>query len=1366
MAYSTGYDFRLVRAGSTAPIGGVQNTNYSTTSAAVVFPSSEAPGTFQGQARSRATGFVGDWGEPFPITKPASPAVTGLSITAGQAVATWANVPGNNGYQARLVDAQGAPVGQIATAAKDATSAPIDIPAGLAAGAYRAQALMLPPAGGIPGDWGPLSTVTIARLAAPTVSALTYAAPKATVTWNNVSGNGGYTLRIVDAGSAPVGNATAAPTNATTGSVALPDDLPPGVYKAQIQTLASGTTTLPSSWSAASTATLTRLAPPQITKVSVASGKLSVSWDAVPNSGGYDLRLVTEAGRSIGTFSAPGTATAGQWAPPDGPAGVWRVQAMTKTTAAQRIPSAWSALSTDQVTKLAAPAVSSLTYSAPVGGAAGQAKAHWNNLAGNAGYELRIIDSAGKPVDAATTTPANATSASAGLPGDLAVGAYYGQVQAQASGNRTIPSAWGDRSNASLTRLAAPAIHSMTASGLTVSSGWSAVANNGGYLFEVLAPDGTTVAASTTTPANKVQASVDLPASSPPGTYHGRVQTLPGSASGSTSFMPSAWSAIYDVQVQAGARYVTLGPAGRSGSPFDDTAAAKQVGIPITKVVVRSGQIVDSIQAFNGNQQMPQHGGDRGTQTIVTLDPGDAITEVSGYYGPWYGTVFLLQLTLKTANGKTYGPLGTMGGSSASSRKSFSFSTPGGRLIAFSGSTASAPEADGSMSSFVSSLGATFVVSDQPDGPIPTGFAPIIASSATALINSVFNVQGSAPKLAFGRFNKVASTITATEDSGYYKILLALGTQGKVFTASNTVVCCANHPLSEWDWYDKSYSFAGIRSVWTASGWIVIPNSGTDHLDEAVALGGLYFYKIEMTGQQVPGDLGAFIASKGQPATIAFLTAPPAAQAGLFPTGFAPILAISAAGLIDRVFDIEAEAPEIEFGQFDGSTANVTATPDSSKYKVLFALASSTTFYPVTNTVVGCSPVKLDEWNWYQRASTFVGTRSAWTANGWQTVANDSHSLSSQAVAVAGLYFYKIELDKVEMGANLGCYIQSSGRPAVLAFYTMPRGDDDPVPRPRLQDCTFTKRLEIPFSGTGIVALDSYFDAERQLIAYAEYGADSRKNTLVLYDYRARARTAELSLESWVKRVRFFNQGKNIAFCESGATSITILDGKLKETTSLRLPGLGDFTTSRDGKRLVALRNSSSVQIFDLTDQYRPLATFSFPGQPFANQKILVGLSEGAKAVAIAGGYQKDFLMYGDLDTGDFELFKPGATTGCYSPAFLADDQTVVVGGGYGDGRLYVVDVTTKSTTSPVKPARNYIYNIDPSADRRYLVCGGYDGSLSIYSVTDWKKIFTMQLGLVNAVQFTRDMRYIVSAHGAGSGAKVVVLEIVPGNEA
>lgn len=146
---------------------------------------------------------------------------------------------------------------------------------------------------------------------------------------------------------------------------------------------------------------------------------------------------------------------------------------------------------------------------------------------------------------------------------------------------------------------------------------------------------------------------------------------------------------------------------------FDDTEAAKNQIFPfLTKIVIRHGDIIDRLQAYYGDECMFARGGNGGEESTFEIEPGDFLIEVSGYYGTWFAQTAILQLTLKTQNGKT-ATYGTK--NYASNVNSFCLtanSEKKERILAFHGSTFSGNLANGRATSFLGSLGVTIQYPD------------------------------------------------------------------------------------------------------------------------------------------------------------------------------------------------------------------------------------------------------------------------------------------------------------------------------------------------------------------------------------------------------------------------------------------------------------------------------------------------------------------------------------------------------------------------------------------------------------------------------------------------------------------------------
>jgi len=131
---------------------------------------------------------------------------------------------------------------------------------------------------------------------------------------------------------------------------------------------------------------------------------------------------------------------------------------------------------------------------------------------------------------------------------------------------------------------------------------------------------------------------------------------------------------------------------------------------PLTQLVVRSGDVLDAIQAMNTGsfQSTPvqyillQHGGDGGSANTVTIPSGDVVVQASGFTGMWFGWNCVLQITLKTKSGKVFGPFGTM--NNASSKTPFQYNAPTGQsIVAFSGAIVQVPLGGGGQTYIIAS---------------------------------------------------------------------------------------------------------------------------------------------------------------------------------------------------------------------------------------------------------------------------------------------------------------------------------------------------------------------------------------------------------------------------------------------------------------------------------------------------------------------------------------------------------------------------------------------------------------------------------------------------------------------------------------
>lgn len=152
---------------------------------------------------------------------------------------------------------------------------------------------------------------------------------------------------------------------------------------------------------------------------------------------------------------------------------------------------------------------------------------------------------------------------------------------------------------------------------------------------------------------------------------------------------------------------------GVASTTFDDTSIVSGAGNPpITSFTVRAGDVLDAIETTSTTSsgsvyELLQHGGNGGSAQTVTLAPGDLITQIGGYTGTWFGWSCVAQITFRTQQGNVYGPFGSM--TNVRSPLPFGLVAPAGQsVVAFRGTAIQVPEAGGSTSFVIGSLGVSF----------------------------------------------------------------------------------------------------------------------------------------------------------------------------------------------------------------------------------------------------------------------------------------------------------------------------------------------------------------------------------------------------------------------------------------------------------------------------------------------------------------------------------------------------------------------------------------------------------------------------------------------------------------------------------
>ena len=216
------------------------------------------------------------------------------------------------------------------------------------------------------------------------------------------------------------------------------------------------------------------------------------------------------------------------------------------------------------------------------------------------------------------------------------------------------------------------------------------------------------------------------------------------------------------------------------GQPFDDLNTAINFNKPITGLNMRTGNIIDSIQAVYGSNAAPAHGGTGGSATTVRLDAGDYFTEISGFTGNWFGPVFVLQLAFHSRYGKiVYQPANPVFGNMdySSNRVAFSIQAPQGMQIrALYGTTFAT---NNGQLTVLASLGAYFHIA-----PAEAGDDKKLANGLAIYADNIFGGEG-VPGCALIVCRQTIRNGVASYELNYYGYAGA----GRVVPNPNTNFC-------------------------------------------------------------------------------------------------------------------------------------------------------------------------------------------------------------------------------------------------------------------------------------------------------------------------------------------------------------------------------------------------------------------------------------------------------------------------------------------------------------------------------------------------------------------------------------------------
>jgi WD40 repeat protein len=305
--------------------------------------------------------------------------------------------------------------------------------------------------------------------------------------------------------------------------------------------------------------------------------------------------------------------------------------------------------------------------------------------------------------------------------------------------------------------------------------------------------------------------------------------------------------------------------------------------------------------------------------------------------------------------------------------------------------------------------------------------------------------------------------------------------------------------------------------------------------------------------------------------------------------------------------------------------------------------------------------------------------------------------------------------------------------------------------------------------------LDVFFDSNQQLVAYSNVSGTNESDTLVIYDFKQDAVIQKIKGTSWDYNLQFIHDNRLLYLnLDDTIRSISNFNEPLEKVIYIKpkhTSWLSDFSVSKDKSILATLasydkNDNTQVIWFNysvLSDTIAVVDSAYIDGIDLEADMVI---SDNNKYIVLNGGYEKDFVVIVDMETREVHVINTSPNGGTYSPViFRQDDKLkVAVGGGYINGKIEIIDVETMSLEKSIPAFWHYIYAIAVDSSGQYLACGGFDGQLRIYDITDlaFDTVFTADAGCIEKILFCPDKKHILVGQGyADTQARLDIYEII-----
>ena len=326
------------------------------------------------------------------------------------------------------------------------------------------------------------------------------------------------------------------------------------------------------------------------------------------------------------------------------------------------------------------------------------------------------------------------------------------------------------------------------------------------------------------------------------------------------------------------------------------------------------------------------------------------------------------------------------------------------------------------------------------------------------------------------------------------------------------------------------------------------------------------------------------------------------------------------------------------------------------------------------------------------------------------------------------------------------------------------------IPASHAQEITGLEVIKtIEHENYSVAAIDCYFEDGQQLIAYSNNSSGTKGDTLVIYDFLHDLILAEIPGTNWSFDIRFIH-ADHLLF-RNGNTLFRVDQFSAPIVQEVR-QSVKTFTVSDDKSTVAILRQVGDVNQVELAGYdytsgvLTPLGEFVIPDEiNDSNSKL--NFSRDGGYIALNGGYENNNVYIVNTGTQELSTVPTPDNGGTYSPVFNAQNGflRLAVGGGFDNGGIEVIDVSALAVEASIPVFLHYNYALAFDQTDGYLVCGGYDGIIKLFKVqgTVFTEKYASNTELTTRIIFTQDNQYVISGHGAGDLAKLVIHRVVSG---